>query len=97
MKDVMPLYFFDSGDHERVLRDDVGVELPGIQEARDEAVRLLPNIARDMCLGGDRQTIISMVRNEQDQLIFRATLSLEAEWLPSHAGEQQRLEGSAGG
>lgn len=77
----MPLYFFDSGDPECFLRSDAGVELPGPQEARDEAVRLLPSIAHDMGLSHDRQDIVSMVRNERDQVIFKATLSLRAEWL----------------
>ena len=77
----MPLYFFDSGDDECFLRSDAGVELPGLQEARDEAVRLLPSIAHDMGSGYDGQEIVSMVRDERDQVVFKATLSLRAEWL----------------
>ena len=91
MKDVMPLYFFDSGDDECVLRDDVGVDLPGIQEARDEAVRLLPSVARDMGLGYDGQDIVSMVRDERDQVVFKATLSLRVEWLVPHTEKKQRV------
>ena len=84
---MMPLYFFDSGAPECFLRGDAGVELPGPQEARDEAVRLLPSIAQDMGLGYDGQDIVSMVRNEQNQVIFKARLSLRAEWLVPHPGE----------
>ncbi len=77
----MPLYFFDSGDGECVLRGDVGVELPGHPEARDEAVRLLPNIAHEMGLGFDRQDIVSIVRDEQNRVVLKVTLSLRTEWL----------------
>ena len=75
----MPLYFFDSGDGERFLRSDAGVELPGVQDARDEAVRLLPSIAHDMGPGYNGQDIVSMVRDERNQVIFKATLSLRSE------------------
>ena len=84
----MPLYFFDSGDGECFLRSDAGVELPGPQDARDEAVRLLPSIAHDMGPGYDGQDIVSMVRDERNQVIFKATLSLRAEWLAPCPGEK---------
>ena len=86
----MPLYFFDSGDPGCLLRGDAGVELPGPQEARDEAVRLLPSIAHDMGLGYSGQDIISMVRDERGQVIFKATLSLRAEWLVPHPETRQK-------
>ena len=81
----MPLYFFDSGDGEGFLRGEAGIDLPGPQEARDEAIRLLPSIARDMGHSYNGQDIVSMVKNEQNQAIFKATLSLEAEWLVPHS------------
>ena len=88
----MPLYFFDSGDGECFLRSDVGVELSGLQEARDEAVRLLPSIAHDMGARYNGQDVVSMVRDERDQVVFRATLSLKAEWLVPRPERAQRLE-----
>ena len=87
----MPLYFFDSGDDECFLRSDDGVELPGPQEACDEAVRLLPSIAGDMGRGYDGQDIVSVIRDERKQVIFKATLSLRAEWLDPHPENKQRL------
>ena len=93
----MPLYFFDSGDCECFLRGDAGVELPGPQEARDEAVRLLPSIAHDMGLGYDGQDIVTTVRNERNQVIFKATLSLRAEWLVPHPEEVQRVRQPSNG
>lgn len=87
----MPLYFFDSGDGGCFLRGEAGVELPGLQEARDEAVRLLPSIAHDMGASYDGQDIVSMVRDEKGQVIFKAILSLRAEWLVPHPEKKQRL------
>ena len=93
----MPLYFLDSGNLECLLRDDAGVELPGPQEARDEAIRLLPSIAHDMGLTYDGQDIVSMVRNERNQVIFKATLSLRTEWLVPHSEKEQKDQESSGG
>ena len=91
----MPLYFFDSGEGECLLRSDTGVDLPGLQEARDEAVRLLPSIAHDLGTSYTGQDIVSMVRDERDQVIFKATLSLRAEWLaPQPETKQRRREHS---
>ncbi len=87
----MPLYFFDSGDGESFLRSDAGVELAGLQEARDEAVRLLPSIAHDLGARYNGQDIVSMVRDEKNQVVFKATLSLRAEWLVPHPEKKQRL------
>ena len=93
----MPLYFFDSGASECLLCGDAGVELPGPQEARDEAVRLLPSIAHDMGRSYHGQDIVSMVRDERNQVIFKATLSLRAEWLVPHPETKQKArEPSAG-
>lgn len=92
----MPLYFFDSGDGDCFLRGDAGVELPGPQEACDEAVRLLPSIAHDMGRGYDGQDIVSAVRNEADQVIFKATLSLRAEWFSCSGGTRMLREPASG-
>lgn len=93
----MPLYFFDSGDRKCFLHGDTGIELPGPQEARDEAVRLLPSIAHDMGLGYDGQDVVSMVRNEQNQVILKATLSLRAEWFVPHPEKEQKVREPSNG
>ncbi len=88
----MPLYFFDSGDGECFLRSEAGIEMSGLQEARDEAVRLLPSIAHDMGASYNGQDIVSMVRDERGQVIFKATLSLRAEWVLPHPEKKQRFQ-----
>ena len=87
----MPLYFFDSGACECLLCGDAGVELPGPQEACDEAVRLLPSIAHDMGRSYRGQDIISTVRDERNQVIFKATLSLRAEWLVPYPETKRKV------
>jgi len=83
----MPRYFIDTHDGERHLHDEDGSNLPDLRTACDEAVRILPSIARDLLSGrdpipsGGRQDFVSTVKDERRQLLFRATLSLSTEWL----------------
>ena len=82
----MPRYFFDIDDGESQFRDEDGMEMPHLEAARDEAVRVLPDVAREVLPDGDRRTFASVVRNETGDVVFRATLSLVAEWMgPSRA------------
>src|SRR3954464_755769 len=44
----MARYFFDTRDNSHSLRDELGLELDSLEEARDEATRGLADLAR-MC------------------------------------------------
>ncbi len=77
----MPRYFFDINDGERATIDAEGSELDSDEAARAEAIGVLPDLARDMLPDGDRHTFIASVRDEAGRAIFRATLTLAAEWL----------------
>ena len=77
----MPRYFFDIDDGERQDRDDVGQDLPDLKAARDAAIEVLPDIARDVLPDGDRRDITSSVRTDHGGVVFRAKLSLTAEWV----------------
>ena len=83
----MPHYFIDTHDGERHLRDEDGIDLPGSWWACNEAVRILPGIARDLLSDGDplqyggQRDLVATVRDERDQALFRATFSLSTEWL----------------
>ena len=77
----MPKYFFDIYDGEQQIRDDTGVDLSGPDAARDAAIGVLPNIARDELPDGDKREFVAVVRDESGRKIFRAALSLVAEWL----------------
>jgi len=77
----MPRYYFDIDDGEHRTYDETGHEFIGREAAREQAIAVLPNIARDMLLNGDRRDFVSYVRDETGNLIFTATLSLTARWL----------------
>ncbi len=81
----MPRFYFDIEDGPSRARDDDGTMLPDAEEARKAAIGLLPNIARDELPDGDRRNFVATVRLEDGRVIFRATLSLVAEWLEPHA------------
>ena len=73
----MPRYYFDEYDGETVTQDDEGLELDGIEAARAEARKALPDIARDVLPeDGDRRTMVVKVRDEAGTVLITATLSL---------------------
>ena len=91
----MPRYFIDTQDGEQCIRDEDGVDLPGLREACDEAVHILPSIAHDLLSGGDPPfragplDFVATVKDEHGQPLFRATFSLDAQWLGSCAASAQ--------
>jgi hypothetical protein len=44
----MARYFFDTPDNSHSLRDELGLELDSLEEARDEATRGLADLAKDV-------------------------------------------------
>ena len=79
----MPRYYFDEYDGETVTQDDEGLELDGIEAARAEARKALPDIARDVLPeDGDRRTMVVKVRDEAGTVLITATLSLLIETAP---------------
>ncbi len=77
----MPRFFFDIDDGEHRFQDDEGFELTDDQEARNKAISVLPDIAREVLPDGDRRAFVSKVRDETGRTIFMATLSFVAKWL----------------
>jgi hypothetical protein len=73
----MPHYFFDTSDGSELLRDEEGVELDGIQQARNEATRALVDLARDVIPGSERRELAIEVRDRLDVPLLRAALSFE--------------------
>ena len=80
----MPRYFFDIDDGTRQTRDDTGFDLPDLQTARDEALAVLPSLARDEIPDGDEHVLTVHVRDAEGQPIFRASLSLSSQWFVPH-------------
>ena len=86
-KTEMPHYFIDTQDGEHCINDEDGIDLPGLREACDEAVRVLPGIAHDLLSRGNprpcggRLELVSTVRDERGLALFRAAFSLSTERL----------------
>jgi len=77
----MARFYFDIDDGDGYMEDDEGQEMAGPTSAREAAICVLPNIARDKLPDGDRRDYIVRVRDEAGAYVFQATLSLTAEWL----------------
>ncbi len=79
----MPRYYFDEHDGDTFTKDEEGLELDGIEAARAEARKALPDIARDVLpKDGDRRTMVVKVRDEAGKVVITATLSLLIEPAP---------------
>jgi hypothetical protein len=76
----MPRFYFDVSDGASLTRDEVGLELRDVDQVRTEAVRALPDLARENLPDGDELVFAVHVRDENGQAIFRATLSFRAAW-----------------
>ncbi len=78
----MALYYFDIHDGEHDTRDEEGSEFAELDAVRREAIRILPDIAREvMPNDGDRRDVIVDVRNGTGMVIYTATLSLIGRWM----------------
>jgi hypothetical protein len=75
----MPRYYFDIHDRARSTPDDTGVELDGLEAARQEAARTLGEIARDILPNGDRHDVVIEVKDEAGQRVLVAKLSVSIE------------------
>ena len=78
-------FFFDIYDGESLKRDDRGQEFPNLQAARNNAVRILRDLVRDMLPDGDKRVFVVAMRDESGATVFRAALSYMAEWLTEPA------------
>jgi uncharacterized protein DUF6894 len=77
----MPRYYFDHRDGDTFLSDDEGLELDGIETARDEATRALAGMAKDALPGSVRREIAIEVRDEASRPVLRAALWFEVQTL----------------
>lgn len=77
----MPLFYFDVDDGDQRVIDEIGTEFPNALAAKDEAVSVLPDIARDKLPDGDHRIFMSSVRDESGQVVCRAMLSLTVVFL----------------
>ena len=80
----MPRYHFDSHDGVRFTTDETGVELDGINAARQEAARRLAELAQEILPDDDRREAVIEVKDETGQrvLVAKLSVSIEATELP---------------
>jgi hypothetical protein len=79
----MPRFYFDTNDSDRFVPDNEGCDLAGIEEAKAEAIKALPDMARDgLPHGDDYREFVVDVRDEDGHTVLRARLSLVVESLP---------------
>jgi uncharacterized protein DUF6894 len=78
----MPRYFFDIHNG-RLYRDPEGSEWTTLDEARQEAMRALPEIARHAVpmRDEDHQAFTVLVRDEQNNTIYTAALTFAGLWV----------------
>ena len=76
----MARYFSDLDDGKTKYVDSVGTELADVKMVPAEAIGFLTAIAKDVRDDADRTLVVS-VRNEDGQVIFTTTLTLQSDWL----------------
>ena len=76
----MPRFFFDISNGGLTI-DDTGVEFPNAHAARDAAVETLPHIALDHIGEGLCREVLVLMRGEDGQPLFTASLTVTAKWL----------------
>ena len=77
----MPLYYFDVADNGALVTDDFGVELDDLYEAREQAIALLPDMARNEMPDGDRHEFSAVVRCSGGRVRYEAKLVFEGRWI----------------
>ena len=75
----MPRFFFDIHDGETFTPDHQGLDLDGLEAAKDEAKKTLPEIVKDEMPDGDRRDFTVNVKDTAGQIVWRVTLSLVVE------------------
>ena len=75
----MPRFFFDIHDGEVFTPDREGLEMDGLEAAKDEAKKTLPEIVKDEMPDGDRRDFTVDVKDAAGQIVWRVTLSLVVE------------------
>jgi hypothetical protein len=78
----MPRYFFDICDGDQLLlHDEEGTDLPDVKAARDDVLRLLPELIKARLPTDEHRQLVVTVRDETAAAILRASLSLDVAFL----------------
>lgn len=77
----MPQYFFDIYDNDTLYQDEYGIELDDLYAAREQAIALLPDVARDALPDGDQHTFRAVVKCRERRVRYVASLTLTGAWI----------------
>jgi hypothetical protein len=75
----MPRYYFDIRDGEYVQKDNEGSLLNGLAEAKAQAIKTLPDIARDDIPSNCQREFVIEVKDESGRPVMTARLTLVIE------------------
>ena len=74
-------YFFDVQNGDDFTPDEEGIDCDGPEAVRSQAIAALPEIARDALPDSDHHAMTVTVRDETGEAVYRASLTLAAQWL----------------
>ena len=78
----MARYFFDIHDGRSFIRDSEGTDCATPDALKDEAMNVLPMVARDVIpTDGDKQAFTVLVRDENNVTVYTATLTFAGLWM----------------
>jgi hypothetical protein len=77
----MPLFYFDIRDGEDFIPDDVGLNYPDVESARDAAAVALADMAKDVLPGPLVHEMAVEVRDSAKDPLLRAALRFEIQRL----------------
>ena len=75
----MPLFYIDLHDGTNFVRDTQGFDLPDIAAAQVRLVQVMRRVAQLLDAVTDRQDYLAIVRDQNGQVVLRATLTLDLE------------------
>ncbi|ACB22393.1 hypothetical protein CTI14_08770 [Methylobacterium radiotolerans] len=74
----MPRFFIDLHDGTELVRDKDGYDLPSLEAARSQAVKIMTRIAQGLSDRPGRQDYIAAVRDDAGVVRMRFRVSLDA-------------------
>jgi hypothetical protein len=75
------MFYFDVRDGDSIIRDDIGLEYPDIEAARDAAAVTLAEMAKDVLPGPLVHEMAVEVRDSEEDPLLRAALRFEIQRL----------------
>ena len=84
----MPRYFIHTDDGDFQHRDEDGHDLPDVKAARLAVLDVLPDMARDKLPDGDSRTFSATAWDDQENIVYVATLTLKGERKSGFTGSE---------